>query len=68
MNKDTVKAPSHSVSAAEHSIMSASITNPQMVVCKRCGLLVGWSEQKVDTFYCIPCFDHVKIFQEEEPS
>lgn len=37
-----------------------TITDPQMVMCKLCGLLVGWSEQSVN-MVCIPCFDRVKV-------
>lgn len=36
---------------------------PTMVVCERCGLLVGWMEKPAvhQPFYCIPCFDFVKV-------
>jgi hypothetical protein len=36
------------------------MVRPQMVVCKLCGLLVGWSSVKVE-MVCIPCFDKVEI-------
>jgi predicted RNA-binding Zn-ribbon protein involved in translation (DUF1610 family) len=41
------------------------MTDPQMVVCRICNLLVGWSEQKVD-FVCIPCFDSVRIVRSQD--
>lgn len=37
------------------------ISHPKMVACKRCGLLVGFSEDPVKVFFCIPCFDTVTI-------
>lgn len=40
------------------------ITNPKMVACNRCGLLVGWAETPPEPFFCIPCFDKVRIVRE----
>jgi hypothetical protein len=42
-----------------------TMTDPQMVTCRICHLLVGWSPQKVE-FVCIPCFDLVKIVHSKE--
>jgi hypothetical protein len=38
---------------------------PHMVTCKTCGLLVGWASEPVTRFYCIPCFDHVPIIEDD---
>jgi hypothetical protein len=37
-----------------------------MIACETCGLLVGWSRQKLTKpFYCIPHFDHVAHVPDE---
>jgi hypothetical protein len=41
-----------------------TFTNTHMVVCKLCGLLVGWTDKEPSTFVCIPCFDQVIIVRE----
>lgn len=36
---------------------------PQMVTCRSCGLLLGWTEGApvAKPIYCIPCFDKVQV-------
>jgi hypothetical protein len=39
----------------------------EMVACAKCGLLVGWTREKMPRpFYCIPCFDTVAHIPEAE--
>ena len=44
---------------------TAKITNPQMVVCMYCRLLLGWSERPSETV-CITCFDGVEVIRTDE--
>jgi hypothetical protein len=38
-----------------------TMTTPQMVTCKLCHLLLGWSDDPGVEVVCIPCFDGVQI-------
>lgn len=39
-----------------------------MVACATCGLLVGWTRQRLPrAFYCIPHFDEVAHLPDEGP-
>lgn len=44
------------------------MVDPQPVICRVCGLLVGWSATELTDFVCIPDFDMVKIIRKPKES